>query len=249
MSKLQFKQAAEMRGVSFGRNLDIFMKMSKLKPNLDENETSYKYTLAVLHLGAPACGVNSCTRSFVRQGVSRKCRILGVQDGFEGLVRDDFKELDWSSVYGWTSVGGSLLGCQRVEAKQVGLEKLAKKIKQHKIQGLLLIGGFEAFTSLLQLSESREQYPEFCIPIACCPATISNNVPGTEFSIGCDTALNELVSVCDKLKQSALGSKRRVFLVETMGGYCGYLASMTVCLFFLSLWCLTIQLTKLRIKR
>ena len=58
------------------------------------------------------------------------------------------------------------------------------------------------------------------------PATISNNVPGTEFSLGADTALNEISEICDRIRQSAQGTKRRVFIIETMGGYCGYLASM-----------------------
>lgn len=93
--------------------------------------------------------------------------------------------------------------------------------------------------------EARGKHSEFQIPIICIPATISNNVPGTEFSIGADTALNEIVEVCinysikmnclidllyikicDKIKQSAQGSKRRIFVIETMGGYCGYLATM-----------------------
>merc|ERR1719348_1139909 len=58
------------------------------------------------------------------------------------------------------------------------------------------------------------------------PATISNNVPGTDFSIGADTALNEITEICDRIRQSAQGTNRRVFIVETMGGYCGYLASL-----------------------
>ena len=106
------------------------------------------------------------------------------------------------------------------------MEKVAQNLKKHNIHGLLIIGGFEAYKSCIQLTVSRDKYPEFRIPLVCVPATISNNVPGTEFSIGCDTSLNEIVSICDKIKQSAMGSKRRVFVVETMGGYCGYLATM-----------------------
>jgi len=62
--------------------------------------------------------------------------------------------------------------------------------------------------------------------LLCIPATISNNVPGTDFSLGCDTALNEITEICDRIRQSAQGTKRRVFIVETMGGYCGYLATL-----------------------
>jgi 6-phosphofructokinase 1 len=90
----------------------------------------------------------------------------------------------------------------------------------------MIIGGFEAFQACLQLAEARPDFPELCIPMAVLPATISNNVPGTEFSLGADTALNEISEICDRIRQSAQGTKRRVFVIETMGGYCGYLASM-----------------------
>ncbi len=218
-----FRSAIILRGSSFGRNLETYIRMSKLEPKL--TCTASNYTLAVLNIGAPACGVNSAIRSFVRHGVSRGCRILGIQDGFEGLVKNQVKQLKWKDVYGWTGTGGSNLGCQRVDALSVGFSQIAQKLKDLAIDGLFLIGGFEAFSSLLQLTEQREVHKEFCIPMICLPATISNNVPGTDFSIGCDTALNEIVSICDTIKQSAMGSKRRVFLIETMGGYCGYLVS------------------------
>lgn len=109
--------------------------------------------------------------------------------------------------------------------------------------------------------QAREKYEELCIPIVVVPATVSNNIPGSDFSVGADTALNTITTVnsqqktlcrtpklnlksyrslssplflffflpfqtCDRIKQSAAGTKRRVFIVETMGGYCGYLATM-----------------------
>lgn len=160
---------------------------------LTKQRKSYKF--AVLNLGAPSGGVNSVIRSFVRHGVAHGCTILAVHDGFEGLVADRVKELKWTCVYGWTGAGGSLLGCQRVDAKQVGYRCIAEKLREYRIDGLLLIGGFEAFTSVLQLSERRAEFKEFRIPLICVPATISNNVPGSDFSIGCDTALNEIVLV------------------------------------------------------
>ncbi|CAL8069090.1 unnamed protein product [Calicophoron daubneyi] len=104
---------------------------------------------------------------------------------------------------------------------------VANKIKQHNLHGLLVIGGFEAYECVIELAEARDQYCELCIPIIMIPATISNNVPGTDFSLGADTALNEIVQILDKIKQSAMGTKRRVFVVETMGGFCGYLATMS----------------------
>ena len=113
---------------------------------------------------------------------------------------------------------------KRTEANQVGLDRIADQLRIHQIHGLLIIGGFEAYKSALQLKNARDRYPQFCIPLVCLPSTISNNVPGTDFSVGCDTALNEIVSMCDKIKQTAT---KRVFIVETMGGYCGYLATMS----------------------
>ncbi|CAF0941347.1 unnamed protein product [Brachionus calyciflorus] len=226
MADKDFQRAVELRGSSFLRNLETCLQMSKLQPKRIATEEQYSYTFGVLNVGAPACGINSAVRSFVRHGIWKGCKILGVHDGFEGLVKGDIQELEWKSVYGWTGTGGSLLGCQRVEPAQVGFDHIAKQLKAFKIQGLLIVGGFEAYTSIIQLYEARHDYPEFRIPLICIPATISNNVPGTDLSIGCDTALNEIVNMCDKIKQSAIGSKRRVFVVETMGGYCGYLASI-----------------------
>lgn len=226
MAAKDFAHAAELRGTSFQRNLETCLHLSKLQPKHLESEPNYSYTFGVMNVGAPACGINSAVRSFVRHGVWKGCKILGIHDGFEGLANGNVHELGWMDVYGWTGQGGSLLGCQRVDAKKVGFDVIAKRIREHKIHGLLLIGGFEAYTSILQMYEQRAKYEEFRIPLVCVPATISNNVPGTDISIGTDTALNEIVSMCDKIKQSAIGSKRRVFIVETMGGYCGYLATV-----------------------
>ena len=226
MAAKDFKRATELRGSSFQRNLETCLQLSKLQPKIVEGERHYSYTFAVLNVGAPACGINSAVRSFVRHGVWKGCKMLAINDGFSGLINGDVSELDWKSVYGWTGQGGSLLGCQRHSAKKVGIDKIAKALRVHKIQGLLIIGGFEAFTSVVEMNEARKTHKEFCIPLICVPATISNNVPGTDFSIGCDTSLNEIVTICDKIKQSAIGSNRRVFIVETMGGFCGYLATL-----------------------
>uniref|UniRef100_A0A671MHM8 6-phosphofructokinase n=1 Tax=Sinocyclocheilus anshuiensis TaxID=1608454 RepID=A0A671MHM8_9TELE len=111
---------------------------------------------------------------------------------------------------------------------------IVANICKYNIQSLLVIGGFEV-RRVLQLVEARGRYDELCIAMCVVPATISNNVPGTDFSLGADTAVNAAMELslclfaqsCDKIKQSASGTKRRVFIVETMGGYCGYLATTT----------------------
>ncbi|KAG9340267.1 hypothetical protein JZ751_021710 [Albula glossodonta] len=86
------------------------------------------------------------------------------------------------------------------------------------IQGHSMLAVHDGFEGLAQ--------GLLCIPLVVIPATVSNNVPGSDFSIGADTALNTITSTCDRIKQSAAGTKRRVFIIETMGGYCGYLATM-----------------------
>ena len=131
--------------------------------------------------------------------------------------------MGWSDVTGWVGQGGAMLGTKRT-LPGARMPQIAARLKEFKIQGLLIIGGFEvlsqlinltqcvlnAYTKLLhkkknplfqayqaglQLTENRSQHPEFCIPIVIIPSTISNNVPGTEFSLGCDTALNEITEV------------------------------------------------------
>lgn len=102
-----FKKAAELRGFTFQRNLDTFLKLSKLQPKVSEGSVGETnkgsdYVLAVMNIGAPACGVNSAIRSFVRYSSIRnsKIKVLGIQDGFEGLMNNDVKELDWKNVFG-----------------------------------------------------------------------------------------------------------------------------------------------------
>ncbi len=92
--------------------------------------------------------------------------------------------------------------------------------------GLLFIGGWEAYETAHRLFEERANYPAFGVPIVCLPATIDNNLPGTELSIGADTALNNIVDVVDKIKQSAV-AEQRCYVVEVMGRRCGYLALMS----------------------
>lgn len=130
-----------------------------------------------------------------------------------------------SDVTGWVGQGGAFLGTKRTlpEGK---FDKIAARLREFNVQGLLIIGGFEAYHACGQLADQRENFKEFCIPLVVIPSTISNNVPGTEFSLGCDTGLNEITEICDRIRQSAQGTKRRVFVIETMGGYCGYLATL-----------------------
>lgn len=171
----------------------------------------------------------------VRAGVAY-CRTRGhepvaIFNGFAGFARHHGDEplgavrpFNWLEVDGWASKGGSEIGTNRELPEESGMEHIANLIKLYKFDALFLIGGFEAFHAVSQLRKARDRFPSLCIPMTLLPATISNNVPGTEYSLGSDTCLNELVAYCDKIKQSASATRRRVFVIETQGGRSGYVA-------------------------
>ncbi|XP_048693639.1 ATP-dependent 6-phosphofructokinase, platelet type isoform X4 [Caretta caretta] len=229
MDERKFCEAVRLRGRSFENNLNTYKLLSHRRPDAelpkDDLSCSTNFNVAVLNVGAPAAGMNAAVRSAVRVGITEGHNMFAVIDGFEGFARGQIKEISWGDVGGWTGQGGSLLGTKRTLPAKY-LEKIADQMRTNNINALMVIGGFEAYESCLQLAEARARFEEFCIPVCVLPATISNNVPGTDFSIGADTALNAIVETCDRIKQSASGTKRRVFIIETMGGYCGYLANM-----------------------
>jgi 6-phosphofructokinase 1 len=169
--------------------------------------------------------MNAATRTAVRYCLAHGHTPLAIQNGFKGLLDDLVFPLSWLRVDSWMTRGGSELGTNRATPDD-DLGDIASKFQKHGIDGLLLIGGFEAFTALKSMEEARKHYPQFHVPLVHLPATLSNNVPVTEFSIGSDTSLNALVDACDAIKQSASASRNRVFVVETQGGMCGYLATM-----------------------
>uniref|UniRef100_A0A8C4RSA3 ATP-dependent 6-phosphofructokinase n=1 Tax=Erpetoichthys calabaricus TaxID=27687 RepID=A0A8C4RSA3_ERPCA len=217
MDEGKFEEAVRLRGRS-GKTVLLLIAYADLS-------LQSSFNVAVLNVGAPAAGMNAAVRSAVRVGITEGHKMFAVNDGFEGFARGEIKEIHWGDVGGWTGQGGSLLGTKRtLPAKYI--EKIAEQMRINNINALLVIGGFEAYLGLSELLASRGKYDEFCVPMVMVPATVSNNVPGSDFSIGADTALNAITDTCDRIKQSASGTKRRVFIIETMGGYCGYLASV-----------------------
>jgi phosphofructokinase len=104
--------------------------------------------------------------------------------------------------------------------------QVAEQVAAHRINGLLMAGGWAGYQAAHELHRHRQHYAALDIPIVCLPMTINNDVPGTELSIGSDTALNSIVADVDKIRQSAVAS-RRVFVVEVMGRDCGYLALLS----------------------
>ncbi|KAF5899807.1 ATP-dependent 6-phosphofructokinase, platelet type isoform X7, partial [Clarias magur] len=223
MDEKKFEEAVKLRGRSFENNLRTYKLLAHRKP---ESELPHSnFNIAVLNVGAPAAGMNAAVRSAVRVGITEGHKMFAINDGFEGFYKGQIKEIKWGDVGGWTGQGGSLLGTKRtLPAKHA--EKIAEQIKKYNINALLVIGGFEAYLGILELLAARGTCEELCLPMVMVPATVSNNVPGSDLSIGADTALNAITHTCDRIKQSASGTKRRVFIIETMGGYCGYLASV-----------------------
>uniref|UniRef100_A0A8C5RGA5 Phosphofructokinase, liver type n=1 Tax=Laticauda laticaudata TaxID=8630 RepID=A0A8C5RGA5_LATLA len=214
MDEKRFDEAIQLRGRSFENNWNIYKLLAHQKPAQKKSN----FSIAILNVGAPAAGMNAAVRSAVRVGICQGHTMYVVNDGFEGLSKGQVRELCWHDVGGWLGRGGSMLGTKRLV--------LSKPIK-FSIQLEDMQITWSAYEGVLQLVEARGQYDELCIIMCVIPATISNNVPGTDFSLGSDTAVNAAMESCDRIKQSASGTKRRVFIVETMGGYCGYLSTVT----------------------
>uniref|UniRef100_A0A8C8JSC7 6-phosphofructokinase n=1 Tax=Oncorhynchus tshawytscha TaxID=74940 RepID=A0A8C8JSC7_ONCTS len=198
---------------SFENNWNTYKMLAHINPP----DTKSNINVAIVNVGAPCAGMNAAVRSAVRIGIIQGHNMLAVHDGFEGLAHGNIVPITWTGVSGWTGKGGSELGTKRYYI--ISLFQLS-------LLSPLLLSPPQAFMGGLELVTAREKYEELCIPMVVIPATVSNNVPGSDFSIGADTALNTITSTCDRIKQSAAGTKRRVFIIETMGGYCGYLATM-----------------------
>ncbi|XP_071374271.1 ATP-dependent 6-phosphofructokinase, muscle type-like isoform X5 [Centroberyx affinis] len=221
MSEGRFEDAIKLRGKSFENNWNTY----KLLAHINPPDVKSNINVAIMNIGAPCAGMNAAVRSAVRMGIIQGHNMLAVHDGFDGLAHGQIEPITWTEVSGWTGKGGSMLGTKRTLPGKL-MEEISLNIARHNIHALVIIGGFEAYVGGLELVQAREKYEELCIPMVVIPATVSNNVPGSDFSVGADTALNTITSTCDRIKQSAAGTKRRVFIIETMGGYCGYLATM-----------------------
>ena len=225
ISVQNYEAAIALRGGSFNEAIVTFRTLARALPNPPQPDQR-RLRLAVLNAGGAAPGMNTATRAAVRLGLDKGHLMIGVRNGFEGLIEGAYEPLNWMSVEGWSSIGGSELGTNRKVPGETEFYPIARNLERHEIQGLMIIGGSSGYEAAYQLHQHREQYPAFNIPIICLPASIDNNLPGSEFSIGSDTALNSIVQVVDKIKQSAVASNR-TFVVEVMGRYCGYLALMS----------------------
>ncbi|HVU13015.1 MAG TPA: 6-phosphofructokinase [Phototrophicaceae bacterium] len=219
-----YERAMELRGPSFKRAFRTLRTLLRSLPH-EPTPGQKRLRIAVINSGAPAPGMNTAIRTAVRIGLDRGHIMLGVNNGFQGLIDGTIREMDWMSVNGWATTGGSELGANREIPKGRDFYAIARNIEKHDIQALLIIGGWSAYQGAYQLHHEQDNFPAFNMPTICLPASINNNLPGSELSIGADTALNNIVWAVDRIKQSAI-AQRRCFVVEVMGRHCGYLALM-----------------------
>jgi 6-phosphofructokinase 1 len=224
IEKKDYETAMSLRGGSFREAFETFITTMRALPHPPQPGQK-RLRLAILHSGAPAPGMNSAVRAAVRIGLDRGHIMLGVWNGFTGLIEGNVHQLDWMSVHGYETRGGAELGTNRKVPSGSDFYNIARSIEKYEIDGLLIIGGWSAYQSAYQMLSMRENYPAFNIPVVLLPASISNHLPGSELSIGADTALNNITGAVDKIKDSAIAQKR-VFVVEVMGRKCGYLALM-----------------------
>ncbi|GAA6034879.1 hypothetical protein JCM8097_009347 [Rhodosporidiobolus ruineniae] len=219
-----FEGALALRDPEFEDCLHAFRATTRLNTEYRVPEAQ-RMRVGIIHTGAPAGGMNAATRTAVRYCLCHGHTPVAIYNGFTGLLEGNVAELSWLRVDQWGTRGGSELGTNRTLPNE-NLEGVAAKLAEYKIDSLLLVGGFEAMVALDQLNKARNHYQALKIPMVHLPATISNNVPITEWSIGSDTSINVLVDACDAIKQSATASRNRVFVVETQGAGCGYIAML-----------------------
>jgi 6-phosphofructokinase 1 len=178
--------------------------------------------IAVLTSGGDAPGMNAAIRAVVRTALYHGKRVFGVYRGYEGMIENDIIELSSSSVKHILALGGTFLKSARSQEFRTpeGRAKAAKNLRERDIDALIVIGGDGSFTGALKLAE------EHGIKVIGVPGTIDNDLFGTDYTIGYDTATNTVIESVDKIRDTA-SSHNRLFLVEVMGRDTGYIAAST----------------------
>ena len=176
-------------------------------------------SIGVLTSGGDAPGMNAAIRAVVRAAIYYDLEVTGVLRGYEGLINGDFIEMDRKSVANIIQRGGTILKTARSDAFRTkeGREKAHQQLKDKNIDALVVIGGDGTFTGADLFSS------EFNFPIVGLPGTIDNDLEGTDFTIGYDTAINTVINAVDKIRDTA-ESHDRLFIVEVMGRDSGLIA-------------------------
>lgn len=175
--------------------------------------------IAVLTSGGDAPGMNAAIRAVVRAGIYYDLNVSGVLRGYEGLINGDFMPMERKSVANIIQRGGTILKTARSDdfRTKEGRQKAYDQLKKHEIDALVVIGGDGTFTGANLFTT------EFDFPVIGLPGTIDNDLAGTDFTIGYDTAINTVVNAIDKIRDTA-ESHDRLFIVEVMGRDSGLIA-------------------------
>lgn len=175
--------------------------------------------IAVLTSGGDSSGMNPCIRAVVRTACYHHIEVDGIYHGYRGMIEDKFKSLSSRDVGGLSARGGTILGSARCREFHTveGRQKAIANLKKHKIDALVVIGGDGSFYGAEALSQESD------IPVIGLPGTIDNDIAGTDYTIGYDTAVNVAMDAIDKIRDTA-NSHERIFFVEVMGRNAGYIA-------------------------
>ncbi len=175
--------------------------------------------IGVLTAGGDAPGMNAAIRAVVRTSIYYGLKVVGIERGYEGLINNEVRPMDLSSVSGIINKGGTILKTVRCEELKTtrGQKKAVKVLKRNNIDGLIAIGGDGSLQGALALHEISG------IPVVGIPASIDNDVTGTEMTIGFDTAVNTALEAIDKIRDTAT-SHERTFIIEVMGRERGFIA-------------------------
>ncbi|MFN8373130.1 MAG: 6-phosphofructokinase [Anaerolineae bacterium] len=176
--------------------------------------------VAVMTSGGDAPGMNAAIRAVVRTGLQHGVEVYGIRQAYAGLLAGDLELLTSRAVSGILQRGGTILQTARNEEFKTpaGQKKGQRRLNEHGIEGIIVIGGDGSLRGAMALERLG-------IPVVGVPASIDNDIWGTNTSIGVDTALNTILDSLDRLRDTAT-SHNRAFLIEVMGRNCGYLALM-----------------------
>ncbi len=178
-----------------------------------------KKRIGVLTSGGDAPGMNAAIRAIVRHGLHRNYEVYGIKHGYKGLINNDIFKLDHHTVANIIQRGGTIIGtarCDEFETEQ-GMKKAKKILKKNKIDSLIVIGGDGTMRGAKAFSE------KFKVKIIGLPGTIDNDLYGTDFTIGFDTAVNNALEAIDRIRDTA-SSLERVFFIEVMGRCAGFIS-------------------------
>ena len=175
--------------------------------------------IGVLTSGGDAPGMNAAIRAVVRAGIYYDLQVTGILRGYEGLIHGDFIDMDRKSVANIIQRGGTILKTARSDEFRTveGRQKAHEQLQNHNIDALVVIGGDGTFTGANLFTQ------EYNFPVIGLPGTIDNDLAGTDFTIGYDTAINTVVNAVDKIRDTA-ESHDRLFIVEVMGRDSGLIA-------------------------